>query len=153
MDLQFQLDTLRSTRANVRKVLDAYSHEEINKVPAGYNNNLIWNYGHIIVTQQLLCYKLAGVPMYIEKEMVKKYAKGTKPEGESDPHAYATLKELDQSTITKFEEDYAKEIFSQYNAYTTSYGITLDHIDKAFAFNNVHEGHHFGNILSMRKLL
>ncbi len=36
-----------------RKVLEGYlqnySLEQLNKVPQGFNNNLIWNIGHIIV--------------------------------------------------------------------------------------------------------
>jgi hypothetical protein len=45
----------------------------------GYSNNLIWNIAHIIVVQQMLVYKLSGLPMMISDEMVEKI-KGTKPE-------------------------------------------------------------------------
>jgi hypothetical protein len=47
--------------------------------PEGYSNNLIWNIAHIIVVQQMLVYKLSGLPMMISDEMVEKYKKGTKP--------------------------------------------------------------------------
>jgi hypothetical protein len=39
----------------------------------GYSNNLIWNIAHIIVVQQMLVYKLSGLPMMISDEMVDKY--------------------------------------------------------------------------------
>jgi hypothetical protein len=31
--------------------------EQLNTIPEGYNNNLIWNIAHIIVVQQMLVYK------------------------------------------------------------------------------------------------
>lgn len=153
MNLQFQLDTLRSTRTNARKVLSAFSLDAINEIPKDFNNNLIWNYGHMIVTQQLLCYKLSGVPMHIDKTLIKAYAKGTQPTNPVTQSEYDKLQELDDQLITQLEQDYQQNLFTNYNAYTTSYGITLDHIDNAITFNNVHEGHHLGNMFSMRKLL
>ena len=60
--------------------LEKYSLDELNKIPEGFSNNLIWNAGHIIVVQQLLVYKLSGLPTMISNEMIEKYQKGTKPE-------------------------------------------------------------------------
>ena len=54
--------------------------EQLNKVPEGFSNNLIWNIGHIVVVQQMLVYKLSGLNMMISDEMVEKYKKGTRPE-------------------------------------------------------------------------
>lgn len=153
MNLSFQLDSLKATRDNARKILSAFSLEEINKIPEGFNNNLVWNYGHMIITQQLLCYKLAGAPMHIDKALVKKYAKGTQPEGPVTNEEYQMLLEMDTQTIKHLEADYGSNIFDNYKPYETSYGITLSHIDEAITFNNMHEAHHFGNLLSMRKLL
>ena len=34
--------------------LEDYTLEQLNKVPNGFNNNLVWNIGHIIVAQQSL---------------------------------------------------------------------------------------------------
>jgi hypothetical protein len=33
--------------------------EQLNKIPEGYNNNLIWNIAHVVVVQQMLVYKLS----------------------------------------------------------------------------------------------
>jgi hypothetical protein len=56
--------------------LNGYSLEQLNKIPQeGYSNNLIWNIGHTVVVQQMLVYKLSGLPMMIHDEMVSKYKK------------------------------------------------------------------------------
>jgi len=44
---------------------DNYTLEQLNKIPEGFSNNLIWNIGHIIVTQQVLIYKLSNLQGYI----------------------------------------------------------------------------------------
>jgi hypothetical protein len=44
----------------------------VEPIPEGYSNNLIWNIAHIIVVQQMLVYKLSGLPMMISDEMVEK---------------------------------------------------------------------------------
>jgi hypothetical protein len=44
--------------------------DQLNTIPEGYSNNLIWNIAHIVV-QQMLVYKLSGLPMMISDEMVK----------------------------------------------------------------------------------
>jgi len=39
-------------------MITPFSLEQLNKIPEGFNNNLIWNIAHCVVTQQLLCYKV-----------------------------------------------------------------------------------------------
>ena len=75
--MQEILALTKASRNMVTKVIEGYTLEQLNKVPAGFNNNIIWNIGHIIVTQQLLVYKLSGLPMIVTDEMVEKYRKGT----------------------------------------------------------------------------
>jgi hypothetical protein len=59
-------------------LIQGYTLEQLNKVHEGFNNNIIWNIAHVIVTQQILVYKLSGLPMIVTDEMVEKYRKGTK---------------------------------------------------------------------------
>ena len=153
MDLDFQITTLESTRSNIIKILDAHSNDQINKIPDGFSNNLIWNFAHIIVTQQLLCYKLAGQEMIVSNEMVEAFRKGSKPEVVYDEAYYKDLISLSAKTIARLKEDYKNGLFSGYKEYPTSYGVTLNGIEDAISFNNVHEGHHFGTVLALRKFL
>jgi hypothetical protein len=73
--------------------LKGYSLAQLNSIPQGHNNNLIWNIAHIIVVQQMLVYKLSGLPMKISDTLVEKYKKGTKPEQD------ATQAEVDEIII------------------------------------------------------
>ena len=56
--------------------------EDLNKIPSGFNNNIIWNIGHVLVSEQLLAYKLSGLESTLSDKMISKYRKDSKPEGD-----------------------------------------------------------------------
>ena len=140
-----------------RKLLDSFieNHtlEELNKVPEGFNNNIIWNIVHTIVTQQLLVYNLSGLPMLLSEEMIAAYRKGTKTERDVSQDEVNLVKGLLFSTIEKTKADYDCENFQTYNEYTVSTKSTLSNVEEAIDFNNFHEGIHLGYILALRKSL
>ena len=55
----------KNSRKALSHFLDVISLEQLNKIPVGFNNNIIWNITHIVVVQQMLAYKLSGLPMLI----------------------------------------------------------------------------------------
>lgn len=72
------LELTRTSRLILSQILPNYTLAQLNKIPVGYSNNLIWNIAHVIVVQQMLVYGLSGLPMKISNEMVEKYKKGSK---------------------------------------------------------------------------
>ncbi|HWS60465.1 MAG TPA: DinB family protein [Flavobacterium sp.] len=149
-----QLFTITETSRNlVSKILENHSLEQLNKIPEGFNNNMIWNIAHIVVTQQLLVYKLSGLPMLFSEEMIEKYKKGTKPERDATQADIDEVKSLLFSTIKKTKEDYYNGIFKNYQEYPTSTGFILKNVEDALAFNNFHEGLHIGILMNLRKLV
>ena len=151
--MQTQFDILRATRDNYLKAIDGLSLEQLNAIPTGFNNNIIWNVTHVVVTQQLLCYGLSGNRIRLSKEIITDYRKGSKPKRP------VTQAEVDQTigwltdSIGWLKEDYESGIFKEYKEYPTSYGYVLDSIENAITFNNVHEGMHLGWIGAIRKSL
>lgn len=151
MDWAFDI-TLKN-RKLLESFIENHSLEELNKVPIGFNNNIIWNIAHTIVTQQLLIYNLSGLPMLLPDELVKAYRKGTKAEKVLTQAEVDAIKNLLFSTIEKTKEDYATNIFQSYNEYTVTTKSTLRNVEEAIEFNNFHEGIHLGYILALRKSL
>jgi len=49
MDATFRI--WETSRNIYSKFFDNYSLEQLNTIPAGMSNNLIWNMGHVIVSQ------------------------------------------------------------------------------------------------------
>lgn len=151
--MQSQFDILRATRANALKTIDGFSIEQLNQIPEGFKNNLIWHLGHMVVTQQLLVYKFSGLPMHVSDDWIAKYKKGTKPEAEISYEEFEAIKSKLISTIDQMKTDFEKGIFKEFKTYPTSYGYTLTSAGDAIAFNNVHEAMHLGNLISMKKLV
>ena len=151
--MQQTLDVTRASRKIVSQILAGYTLEQLNTIPEGYSNNLIWNIAHIIVVQQMLVYKLSGIPMLISDEMVEKYKKGTKPGSIVTQTEVDEIQALLMRTIDQTETDLENKIFINYQEYPTSAGVTLKSASDAMAFNDFHEGLHIGIMMSIRKFV
>ena len=71
--------TWKTSRRIYLSYFENYSLDQLNNIPNGFNNNLIWNIGHIVVTQQKLIYRGSDLQGYISDELFKKYQSRTKP--------------------------------------------------------------------------
>ena len=151
--MQRTFEITRTSRKIVSQFLDNYSLHQLNKIPNGFKNNLIWNIAHIVVTHQLLVYKFSGLPMMVSDELVQKYMKGTKPELDATQADVEEIKTLLAKTIDQTKEDYDNGIFKNYQEYPTSTGFVLRNVEDAMVFNNFHEGLHIGIMMSLRKLI
>ncbi len=145
------LEQTLQIRKGFYSILKHTSREELLKIPKGYNNNIWWNIAHVVVTQQILVYKLAAQPIRVSQELVDKFKKGTVPNGKVTDEEIELIKKLLFTTIEDTIEDYEKELFDSYNEYTTSAMVTLKDVGDAIAFNLFHEGLHLGTILSLQK--
>ncbi|MCP4054284.1 MULTISPECIES: DinB family protein [Mesoflavibacter] len=151
--MDFAFDTTLKSRKFLKDLLENLTLEQLNKVPEGFNNNIIWNVAHTIVTQQLLVYNLSAIPMIISDELVEMYRKGTKVERDVTQAEVDLIKGLLFSTIEKTKEDYENRIFQTYHEYTVTTKSTLTNVDEAIAFNNFHEGIHLGYVLALKRCI
>lgn len=132
---------------------DNYSLDQLNKIPNSFNNNLIWNIGHIIVTQQKLVYKGSTLQGYISDDLLNKYQSGTKPTELVLQKEADELKALLTSLIKPTINDFQKGLFTTYNERTTGTGFHVSSIKDAFECNNYHEGLHLGYMMGIRKFV
>ncbi len=146
-------DILRTSRSLVLKYTKDLSLAQLHTIPEGFSNNMIWNMAHLVVTQQLLHYKLAGLQCLVEDELIEKYRKGTAPSEELTQEEVDVLYELLEGLPETLAEDYASGIFEHYTPYMTSTGFELKDIESAISFNNFHEGLHVGTLLALRKFV
>jgi len=148
-----QIETIRKIRSVLLEHLKDLSTEQFNQIPHGFNNNIIWNLGHIISVQQGICYKRAGLPTLISDDFFERFKPGSKPEGIISDDEIAHIKQLLFTTLDQLETDYNKQIFSNYTAWSTRHGMEIAGIDDGIKFLLFHEGLHSGNIMTMKQFL
>lgn len=148
-----QFEILKTSRKIILKVIEDLTLEQLHVIPTGFNNNIIWNLTHLVVTQQLLHYKLSGLKCLISSDLIKKYTKGTAPSENMTETEFEEVKALFLGLPGTLEEDYNAGIFKEYHSYKTSTGYVLDSIERAISFNNFHEGLHLGTIMALKKLV
>jgi hypothetical protein len=143
----------RTSRKVLLQFIEKFTLDQLNKIPDGFNNNLIWNIAHIVVTQQRLVYKFSGLPLRIPSEIFEKYKGGTKPNGAVSQAEVQEIQSLLLETINQTEVDFNNTVFKNYQEYTTSIGLTITNIEEAISFNNYHEALHTGVMMSIRKFI
>jgi|TARA_B110000483_G_scaffold25943_2_gene30919 hypothetical protein len=147
-------DLLHATRKLLVKSVATLNITQLNIIPDGFNNSIAWNIAHILVTQQLLHYKLSGKDLLLDDVFVDRFRKGTKASSNSlSKEEWETCLKLLPSLAEELERDYFGNKFSTYTTYPTSYGYEINSIEDAIQFNNLHEALHLGYIMSMKRSL
>ncbi len=143
----------KTSRRIYAGLIEKYTLEQLNTIPAGFNNNLIWNIGHVIAAQQGLVYRSSNLPMYISDDFYNRYKPGTKPTAAVTQQEADEIKLLLTSLIEKTETDLANKIFQTFNQRMTGTGFYLGNLEDAITFNNYHEGLHLGYCMSIAKFI
>ena len=151
MDSSFKI--WKTNREKYLAFLENYSLAQLNKIPEGFSNNLIWNIGHAIVVQQRLIYSASGFPINISDELVNSYKPGSKPTSVDTQETVEQFKSLLLSLQPQTIEDYVNGKFVSYKELTTSTGFNIASIKDAIEFNNYHEGLHLGMMMNIRKFV
>ncbi|MFT4521650.1 MAG: hypothetical protein ACI8ZN_000587 [Bacteroidia bacterium] len=146
-----EFTAMLATRALMIRLIDALSNEQMNAIPNGFNNNIIWNLGHAFVVQHQLTYGLCGLKFDVSPTMIEEFKKGSKPQRAFSANEIIDLCERLLTSHAKFEKDVEKGIFKNYVSYTTSYGVELNNIEQAVGFNNMHEALHLGYAMALAR--
>lgn len=148
-----QIDKIKKVRSFLLKLVEEKSLEQLNAIPDGFNNNILWNLGHLVASQQGLCYVRANLTPVVEESFLAKYRPSTKPEGFAGQEEVDLIRSLLFSTLDKLEVDFQNHIFTNYTAFTTRYDVTISSVEEAIDFLFFHEGLHLGVVMSLCKLV
>ncbi len=152
MERVFQI--IRGTRSSFQQLVGSLSLEALNKIPVGFNNNIIWNFGHIIATQQVLCYTYAGQKPLIDEAYIAKYRKGSRPESFIEQEELDVLKQYLFSTIERTAVELQNNSFTgSYTPLKTSMGIAIASVEDAIKAISMHDGLHLGYAMALKRLV
>ncbi|WP_310557206.1 DinB family protein [Flavobacterium sp.] len=153
--MKTSLRLLENNRNVFLRLLESFTLEQLNVIPLGFSNNIIWNIGHVIVTQQMLIYKLSEKEVAIPEIMIDIYKNGSFPTANTSQEEVDEIKKMLFSTVENTTKDFSNpNFFAAYNSYTTkSTGFTINNALEALEFNNFHEGVHLGIIMQIKKFI
>lgn len=152
--MHHSIENVLKIRIALLKLIEPLSVEELNRIPTGFNNNVIWNLAHLISAEQSICYIRSGVKPFIDESFIIKYKSGTRPEGLVTEETIKEIKEVFLQTIDQLGKDYDAGVFPvSYPSWTTGYGNEILHLEDAISFVMFHEGLHRGYIMAMKRSL
>lgn len=148
-----KVEKMKDLRRFLLRQVQGLIPEQLNTIPQGYNNNIIWNLTHLICAQQGICYVRAGLPITDSDDYFSPFLPGTKPERFVDGTEIDAIKRLLISTLDQLQVDVDQDVFNNYSpsAMTSKvYGIEVNNINEAFDFLLYHEGFHSGCIFAQK---
>lgn len=141
-------------RNNFEKAVEKVKAPDLIMIPAGFNNHILWNIGHAVVTQNVLLYGMSGLDFTLPTHFIKRYKKGSTPTEIDNPKTeLENIFELGKIADDQLGYDIKEMKFGDYQSYETSFGITLNTFNDALQFNNIHEALHLGYVMALKRAL
>jgi hypothetical protein len=148
-----QIDNIRKTRLILLELISDLTPEQLNKIPAGFNNNIIWNIGHLIAAQEGILYLRGGLALTLDQKFYDSFKNGSRPENEFSSDEINSIKKLLISSLEQVDNDLKTNIFNNYQGWKTRFNVEISTIEGALNFIPFHEGLHIGTIMAYKKLI
>jgi len=151
---EISLAYLRRSRTLFIGMIEDLSLEQLNEVPEGFNNNIIWNMGHILVSTLGLCYIRSQVKPALTLPFPGRFGKGTRPEVNATLEEVAEIKKLLVTSLDQIEADIQAGVFTKWQTCSTdTYQIPMDSVENTLVCCLAHENLHLGIARAQKAVL
>ena len=150
------LNKIKNFRLYLLKQISNLTTEQLNYIPSGYNNNIIWNLAHLVSAEQNMCYVRSGLPVTVEDKYFTPYISGTKPVDFVKGEDIEAIKAMLITSVDRLQVDLDNNAFINYTPsimIPKVYGFEVSNIEEALEYLLYHEGYHSGCILSLKRLV
>lgn len=146
---------IKQSRSAFIRLIDSLSIDELNAVPEGFNNNIIWNFGHIVVSTQALCYVRTGIKADASFiSYLQAYTKGSKPTYFVSQQEVDELKRLAVTSIEQIEKDYQSGVFTSVAPFATdTYKESITSFQDVITLTAGHDNLHYGYAIAQKRLI
>ncbi|WP_052345849.1 DinB family protein [Paucisalibacillus sp. EB02] len=155
MNEEMLLKQMKFIRYRTIAALDATSEAIADDIPNGFNNNLRWNFGHIIVSQENIITYFLGKKGSLPDSYRELFNRGTSPKDWNQE--IPTLEQLRVALEKQYERMVAlcsgKIADEGENPLVLSSEYEFKTLGEAIGFTNFHESVHQGNINSLKLAL
>lgn len=143
------MNLLRQCRENILNIIKSNDLDFVNQIPKGFNNNLLWHAGHIICVFDILAVQFAHQKSILSDTFINDFKKGSIPK----KYSIEDKKFIEKLLIEQLNQFELSNDINNYQAYTTSFGNTIQNQEEALFFILIHEGIHFGYVLNILRFL
>ncbi|MDF2479291.1 MAG: hypothetical protein K0S24_4774 [Sphingobacterium sp.] len=144
----FEFEILKASRTRLFQLIESVDSKILFKIPENFNNNIVWQIGHCITSQQRHMYMRSGLPMHISQEFMETFKIGTSPHTWKSTPNVDQIKHLLLYTVNQLSKDLESGIFVTYQPFSLPIGISVNNHVQALQAANFHEAELSGIILS-----
>jgi len=98
------LETLENNRKVLVDLTKALNEEQLNFIPRGHNNNIIWNMGHMLVVSESLLYKTSGSKPPLHGFDINRFGRNTRPDQVFNQSQISEISEALLRTVAIFND-------------------------------------------------
>ncbi|HYH14240.1 MAG TPA: DinB family protein, partial [Flavisolibacter sp.] len=100
-----KIEMIKGFRFFLLKQIEHLTTKQLNEIPLGHNNNVIWNLAHMTTVVQNMCYVRAGLPVAISERYVSPFMPGTRPNGWINEQEIEHIKEVFVTSLDQLQSD------------------------------------------------
>lgn len=153
INASFECEIMRASRNRLLRIIETVNYQTLFEIPVGFKNNIIWQIGHCITSQQRHVYMRSGLPMHISKEFMESFKIGSSPSSWEMTPDTEEVKSLLIETVSRLERDLESGLFVNYDPFELPIGFQVKNHLEALQAANYHEAEHSGTIFTYLKLL
>lgn len=142
------LTTLNLNRKELLKVIAQLSTSQLNLIPHGNSNNIVWNLGHLLIVSENLLYKHSPLDRPAHDFDLSRFARSTRPEQIVSQEDVVRIKKALLETVSIFTETHDSSRLKELD-------ITIENIisEAELRFILFHENMHYQTIMKLMYLV
>ncbi|MFT4092359.1 MAG: DinB family protein [Niabella sp.] len=150
----YSIDIINSVRSKATAIVSETSIDDLNQIPEGFNNNMAWNFGHLVVSGYSLVFRVTRVDPDFEIPYFDKYKKGSRPEAPVSKEEITALISLSGVFAQSVKDALNANRFTEIAPYTTgTFGLPITNIENMLATVALHDTVHWQTIRDYKRLL
>ncbi|WP_018627982.1 DinB family protein [Niabella aurantiaca] len=150
----YALDIIDSIRQKAIALINETSPEELNRIPDGFNNNIIWNFGHLVVSGYGLVFKTTQVDPGLVIPLQDKYRKGSRPGEPVTREEVEELIRLSNTFTQTVKVALEADRFHQITEYITdTFGLPVTTIEDMITTVAAHDTLHWQSMRDYARML
>lgn len=139
--MNLYLELIENKRKKLLSLTNALTVQQYNTVPKGFNNNIIWNMGHLLAVSERVLYDESGRASQVHKIPLDGFKRGTKPREQIGEYDISYIRDLLLQSLVFLQGNGTEASENELSAFKTN--------PRAMEFLLFHEDYHYNRIKAL----